>query len=206
MWIITWNIKTYFLQKLKNKFRVNPFNPADQYRYLCKQIRFRLYTVCHWIFDFTPSGTIDVSKIKDRRDYFRNSGVTGLMLTHFFLMLTLTMPHPFQIFSQSDDLIQIVDINSYTEWQTVQIQISWLLQKATDLALHCLQRQDKSGSAGLGLIFRVKTVLIRNSDNMTNTLDYFLLLMFCFTIESSFGQIKLSNLHTVSHGLASAEF
>ena len=87
------------------------------------------------------------------------------------------MPHPFQIFSQSDDLIQIVDINSYTEWQTVQI-----LQKATDLALHCLQRQDKSGSAGLGLIFRVKTVLIRNSDNMTNTLDYFLLLMFCFTI------------------------
>ena len=29
--------------------------------------------------------------------------------------------------------------------QTVQIQISWLLQKPTDLDLHCLQRQDISG-------------------------------------------------------------
>ena len=37
------------------------------------------------------------------------------------------MPHPFLIFSQSNCLIQIVDINSHTEWQTVQIQISWLL-------------------------------------------------------------------------------
>ena len=55
------------------------------------------------------------------------------------------MPHPFQIFSQSDDLIQIVDINSHTEWQTVQIQISWLLKKPTDLDLYCLQRQDISG-------------------------------------------------------------
>ena len=54
------------------------------------------------------------------------------------------MPHPFLIFSQSDYLIQIVDINSHTEWQTVQIQVSWL-QKPTDLDLHCLQRQDISG-------------------------------------------------------------
>ena len=52
------------------------------------------------------------------------------------------MPHPFQILSQSDYLIQIADINSYTEWQIVQIQISWLLQKPTDLDLHCLQWQD----------------------------------------------------------------
>ena len=43
-------------------------------------------------------------------------------------------------FSQSDYLIQIVDVNSHTEWQTVQIQISWLLQKSTDLDLHCLIR------------------------------------------------------------------
>ena len=34
------------------------------------------------------------------------------------------MPRPFQVFSQWDYLIQIVDINSYTESQTVQIQIS----------------------------------------------------------------------------------
>ena len=37
------------------------------------------------------------------------------------------------------------DTNSNTEWQTVQIQISWLLQKPTDLDLHCLQRQGISG-------------------------------------------------------------
>ena len=30
-------------------------------------------------------------------------------------------------------------------WQTVQIQISWLLQKPTDLDLQCLQRQGISG-------------------------------------------------------------
>ena len=55
------------------------------------------------------------------------------------------MPHTFLIFCQSNYLIQIVDINSHTEWKTVQIQISWLLQKPTDLDLHCLQRQDISG-------------------------------------------------------------
>ena len=38
----------------------------------------------------------------------------------------------------SADVAQIVDINSHIEWQTVQIQISWLLN---DLDLHCLQRQ-----------------------------------------------------------------
>ena len=51
------------------------------------------------------------------------------------------MPCPLLIFSQSNCLIQVVDTNSYTEWQTVQIQISWLHQKPTDLDLHCLQRQ-----------------------------------------------------------------
>ena len=34
------------------------------------------------------------------------------------------MSHAFLIVSQSDYLIQIVDINSHTEWQTVHIQIS----------------------------------------------------------------------------------
>ena len=37
------------------------------------------------------------------------------------------MSHPLLIVSQSDYLIQVVDTNSHTEWQTVQIQISWLL-------------------------------------------------------------------------------
>ena len=55
------------------------------------------------------------------------------------------MPHLFLILSQSDYLIQIIDINSHTSWQIEQIQISWLLQKPTDLDLHCLQRQGISG-------------------------------------------------------------
>ena len=44
-------------------------------------------------------------------------------------------------FCQSDYLIKVVDEDSHTEWQIVQILISWLLQKPTDLDLHCLQRQ-----------------------------------------------------------------
>ena len=55
------------------------------------------------------------------------------------------MQRPLLIFSRSDYLIQIIDINSHTEGQTVQILISWLLQKPTDLDLHCLQRQGISG-------------------------------------------------------------
>ena len=55
------------------------------------------------------------------------------------------MTLPLLIFSQSDYLIWIVAINSHALWQTVQIQISWLLQKPTDLDLHCLQRQGISG-------------------------------------------------------------
>ena len=57
----------------------------------------------------------------------------------------IKMPCPLPIFSQSDFLIQVVDINSHTWRQTVQIQIRWLLQKPTDLDLHCLQRQDIPG-------------------------------------------------------------
>ena len=55
------------------------------------------------------------------------------------------MPHSLLIFSQSDYLIQIVDTNSHTECQTVQIQINWLLQKPTDLEIHCFQWQGISG-------------------------------------------------------------
>ena len=44
------------------------------------------------------------------------------------------MPCPLLTISQSDSLIQVVDTNSHTEWQTVQIQ------KPTDLDVHCLQK------------------------------------------------------------------
>ena len=57
----------------------------------------------------------------------------------------IVMPRPLPIVSQSDYLIQVVNTNSHTKWCTVQIQISWLLQKPTDLDLHCLQRQCISG-------------------------------------------------------------
>ena len=57
----------------------------------------------------------------------------------------MKMPRPLLIFSQSDYFIQIAAMNSHTSWQTVQIQISWLLKKPTDLDLHCLQRQGISG-------------------------------------------------------------
>ena len=55
------------------------------------------------------------------------------------------MPYLLLIVSQSDYLIQVVDIYSHTKWQTGQIQISWLFQKPTDLDLHYLQRQGISG-------------------------------------------------------------
>ena len=60
------------------------------------------------------------------------------------------------IVSQSDYLIQVVGTNSHAKLQTVQIQISWLLKKPTDLDLHSLQRQ------GLSKISRtrVKSIII----------------------------------------------
>ena len=42
----------------------------------------------------------------------------------FLGILRVKMPHPFLTVSHSDYLIQIVDINSHTERQTGQIQIS----------------------------------------------------------------------------------
>ena len=65
------------------------------------------------------------------------------------------MPRPHLIFSQSGYFIQIVAINLHTWCQTVQIQISWLLQKPTDLDLHCLQNRVYPGSAGQGLTLKV---------------------------------------------------
>ena len=74
------------------------------------------------------------------------------------------MPCPFLIFSQSDYLIQIVDIKLHTYWQTVQIQISWLLQKPTDLDLHCLQKQDISGFSRTRV--KVKTSMSCDAKNL----------------------------------------
>ena len=75
------------------------------------------------------------------------------------------MPHSLLIVSQSDVLIQIV-INSHTEWQTVQIQISWLLP--IDLDLHCLQREgitrfSRTGVNSLLILNFERPFLSRNS-------------------------------------------
>ena len=61
------------------------------------------------------------------------------------------MPHPFQIFSQLDYLIQTVDINSHTELQTVQIQISWLLRSQLIWIYTVCKGRVYLGSAGQGL-------------------------------------------------------
>ena len=72
---------------------------------------------------------------------------------HLYLPICTNI-RPLLIASQSDSLIQIVNINSHTEWQTVQIQISWLLRKPTDLDLHCLQRSGISGFSRTMIIFK----------------------------------------------------
>ena len=77
----------------------------------------------------------------------------------------IKMPCPLLIFSQADYLIWIVAINSHTQWQTVQIQVSWLLQKSTDLDLHCLQRQGISGFSRT----RVKSFLQKKGQDIPVT-------------------------------------
>ena len=70
--------------------------------------------------------------------------MAGRFLLHLkqiqMLLTQIKMLHPLLTLSQSVSLIQIFDTNSHTDRQTVQIQISWLLKKPTDLDLHCVQR------------------------------------------------------------------
>ena len=68
--------------------------------------------------------------------YIFSNCSSSLFLT--LVLLNKLRGHTHLIFSQLDYWNQIVDINSYTEWQIVQIQISWTLQKPTDLDLRCL--------------------------------------------------------------------
>ena len=64
-----------------------------------------------------------------------SKGKYGRPSLRYYKQIFAWMPCPLLTVSQSDSLIQIVDINSHTEWQTVQIQISWLPQKPSDLNL-----------------------------------------------------------------------
>ena len=77
-------------------------------------------------------------------------GPTTLMLLTLIMLNKLrSMSHTLLTVGQLDYLTQIVDINSHTDWQPVQIQINWLLQKPADLDLHCLQRQGIYGFSKL---------------------------------------------------------
>ena len=73
--------------------------------------------------------------------------LNGVLRVNPCLADWIKMPHPLLISSQSDYLIWLFDRNAHITWQTVQIQVSWLLQKPTDLDLHCLLRQGMSCSA-----------------------------------------------------------
>ena len=54
----------------------------------------------------------------------------------------------------------------------MQIQISWLFQKPTDLDLHCLQRQVYPGSAGQGLNWVLMESLLHRFVNLMKG-DYY---------------------------------
>ena len=67
----------------------------------------------------------------------------------------------------------------------MQIQISWLLKKLTDLDLHCLQRQGISGSAGQGLINKIQAVIHVYSRH--STFPKYCLFAFPYTVSSDKG-------------------
>ena len=105
------------------------------------------------------------------------------------------MPCPFLIFSQSDYLIQIVDIyllngkqfrsksvglpsqNKEFTYLLTYLLTSWLLKKPTDLDLHCLQRQDISWFSNK----RVKRI---NSARFSTFLNQQLLIVHLFFKEN----------------------
>ena len=76
------------------------------------------------------------------------------------------------IFSQSEYLIQVVHTNSNTSCQIVQIQISWLHQKPTELDLHCKSRV-YLGSVGQGLRY-IQNVTFSELSTKTSVSNRFL--------------------------------
>ena len=99
----------------------------------------------------------------------------------------IKMPCPF-LFSQSDYLIQIIDINSYTELQTVQIQISWLLRSQLIWIYTVCKSRVYLGLAGQGLklivfgaLYQVATFCYQQFDQVANWIFrqqiYYLLLL-----------------------------
>ena len=73
---------------------------------------------------------------------------------HVFEMLNQDAT-PTPIFSQSDYFIKVVDKNSHAEWQTVQIQIRWLLRSQLIWIYTVYKGRAYPGSAGLGLTLEI---------------------------------------------------
>ena len=81
------------------------------------------------------------------------------------------MPHPLLIFSHPDYLIWIVAINSHTLWQTVQIQISWLLRSQLIWIYTVCKGRVYPGSAGQGLnviVYNKAIILVSVHFSMQN--------------------------------------
>ena len=75
------------------------------------------------------------------------------------------MPRPLLIFNQPDYLIQVVDTNSNTEWQT-------------DLDLHCLQRQDISGFSRT----RIRSVVISKIIHVSDHFCVIMMILCCYVM------------------------
>ena len=78
--------KSFFKQEGDSCLLFNPFSPADQTSYLCKQaVTSRLiwiYTDCHSGFDFRPTSLfapVNMTESKEGWVYFNNSGLKGFI-------------------------------------------------------------------------------------------------------------------------------
>ena len=82
---------------------------------------------------------------------WRNKKIHSRIITKYFLtlvMLNKKMPHPLLIFSQSDYLILVVDTNSNTKRQMVQIQLIWICTVCKSRAYLGLARQGRTSLSG----------------------------------------------------------
>ena len=99
---------------------------------------------------------------REMRTILNWNGQTLMLAQQLTLvLLNKLIPLPLLIFSQSNYLIQIIDINSHTEWQTVQIPIYTV----------CKGRV-YPGSAGLGLKLHLKYNGIFTNDYLSRTVAF----------------------------------
>ena len=82
------------------------------------------------------------------------------------------MPCLLLMTNQSDSLFQIFDINSHTEWQTVQIQISWLQSRNQLIWIYSVWKgRVYLGSAGQNDRFMIFSLNCLDRNTWANTWD-----------------------------------